>query len=193
MATPHERDTLTTREVARLIGVSKSTVARWVDRGELAAHRTPGGHRRIPRAGLFAFCRERGVPLQEPTRERRCVLVVDDEAVVRAAIVQLINLLDPTIPVLTAEDAFQAGQLFAIYEPAAVLLDLVLPGLDGFTFYERLQEMEGGRDTAVVVITGVRGARQEQRARELGIQRFLRKPLTSAAIAKILAEFLPDE
>lgn len=192
MAPRPTRDTLTTAQAARLIGVSKSTVTRWIDGGELAAHRTPGGHRRIPREALLAFCREHRVPLQEPVQKHHCVLVVDDEAVVRAAMVQLINLLDPGIPVLTAEDAFQAGQLFASYQPAVVFLDLVLPGLDGLAFYERLLEMEGGADTAVVVITGVKGDRMEQRARQMGIQRFLRKPLTSTAIARILEEFLGE-
>jgi CheY-like chemotaxis protein len=120
------------------------------------------------------------------------VLVVDDQAVVRKAIVKLINLLDPAIPVLTAEDAVQAGQQFAKYQPAIVFLDLVLPGADGFTFHNRLREMDGGADTAVVVITGAPGDSVELRARAMGIQRFLRKPLTSAAIALILEEFLPE-
>ncbi len=158
----------------------------------MTAHRTPGGHRRISLHALHGFCRERRVPLLEPVRERRCALVVDDEAVVRRAMVDLINLLDPTIPVLAAEDAFQASQQFATHQPAVVFLDLILPDLDGFHFHAQLQEMEGGSDTAVVVITGVQQDAVEQRARRMGIQRFLRKPLTSAAINLILQEFMPE-
>jgi excisionase family DNA binding protein len=189
---PHPpRETLTTAEVARLMGVSKITVTRWIDGGGLAAHRTPGGHRRIPKPALIDYCRRRPAPLREPLWDRHCALVVDDQPVVRSAMVKLINLLDPVVPVLTAEDAFQAGQLFASYQPRIVFLDLVMPGPDGFTFHDRLREMEGGADTAVVVITGAPGDSVELRARGMGIQRFLRKPLTSAAIALILQEFLP--
>ena len=191
MSRPRHRTAFTTAEVAHHIGVSKSTVVRWIEAGDLEAFRTPGGHRRVTRAALDAFCRGHGVPLVQPLSDRRSVLVVDDEPRVRAAIVQLLNLLDPSVPVLTAEDAFQAGQLFAEHQPAIVLLDLVLPGMNGFHFYDHLMREEGGPETAVVVITGDMRDHIETRARELGIQRFLHKPLTSAAITKILDEFLP--
>lgn len=174
------------------MGVTRTTVSRWIDGDALRAHRTPGGHRRVLRDDLVAFCRARPAPPREPLWPRHCVLVVDDQEVIRSAMVKLINLLDPVIPVLLAEDAIEAGELFARYQPAIVFLDLVMPGQTGFAFHQRLREMDGGEDAAVVVITGAPGDSMEMRARGMGIQRFLRKPLTSAAIALILEEFLPE-
>jgi len=166
-------------------------VVRWIEAGQLAAYRTPGGHRRIRREDIRAFSVERGIPLVEPDEAGRVVLVVDDEPVIRAAMIQLIQKLSPDIPVLTAEDAFQAGQLFARYQPALVFLDLRLPGLDGFQFYEHIRAEDRQGETAVVAITGMNDSDLHQRLRRSGIQRLLRKPFTSRAVHDLLKEFVP--
>ena len=53
----------TTYQVAKHLGVSLPTVVNWVNSGLLAAHRTPGGHRRIARNDIIAFAREHNYPL----------------------------------------------------------------------------------------------------------------------------------
>ena len=60
------RNTLSPKELARAIGVSESSLKRWVDEGVIAATRTSGGHRRIPRNAALAFVRERGYPVLRP-------------------------------------------------------------------------------------------------------------------------------
>lgn len=52
--------------LAPIIGVSESTVKRWIDRGHLRAERTPGGHRRIALADVISFLRARGRALPSP-------------------------------------------------------------------------------------------------------------------------------
>jgi excisionase family DNA binding protein len=54
---------LSTRAAARLCGVHDSTVVRWVEKGLLAAFKTPGGHRRIFRGDLADFMRRYGLPI----------------------------------------------------------------------------------------------------------------------------------
>jgi len=58
--------TFTPRETASLLGVSESSVKRWVDRQRIRADRTAGGHRRIPLAELVRFVREEGMPVMRP-------------------------------------------------------------------------------------------------------------------------------
>ncbi len=185
--------TLTTHAVARLCGVSPGTVVRWIESGRLPAFRTPGGHRRVQRSALLSFCRQHNVPMLEPGNSRRAILVVDDEPLIRGSMVELLAELVPGVPVLTAEDAFQAGQLFDRHHPCLVFLDLVLPGLDGFQLFEYIASTEEGADTAVVAITGSARRGLRQRAEEAGIQRFLRKPFTTESVRRVLEEFLPDE
>ncbi|HEV2852368.1 MAG TPA: helix-turn-helix domain-containing protein [Thermoanaerobaculia bacterium] len=57
---------LSPRDIARAVGVSESSVKRWVDLGRLRAHRTAGGHRRIPLGEVVRFVREAGIPLARP-------------------------------------------------------------------------------------------------------------------------------
>lgn len=55
--------TFSPRELAAIVGVSESSMKRWIDAGELAAARTAGGHRRISRREAVRFIRERGLPV----------------------------------------------------------------------------------------------------------------------------------
>ncbi|MEF8793231.1 excisionase family DNA-binding protein [Thiohalorhabdus sp.] len=60
------QNTLSPKELARAIGVSESSLKRWVDEGTVNAIRTFGGHRRIPRNDALAFVRQQGYPLLRP-------------------------------------------------------------------------------------------------------------------------------
>ncbi len=54
------------RQAASALGVSESSIKRWVDQGRLAAVKTPGGHRRLPVQGLLQFARESGLTVDAP-------------------------------------------------------------------------------------------------------------------------------
>jgi excisionase family DNA binding protein len=181
-------DVLTTLDVARLCGVSRPTVVRWIEGGKLEAYRTPGGHRRVRQSALQTFCREQGVPLVSAEEGHRPVLVVDDEPYIRSAMVKLLQRLAPEIPVLAAEDAFQASKLVARHTPALVFLDLRLPGMDGFTFLEHIRTTEVGRATQVVAISGLSDRDLHLRTERAGFAGLLRKPFTSAAVERLLDE-----
>jgi excisionase family DNA binding protein len=53
----------TTGSVARYCGVSKVTVLRWIEKGNLAAFKLPGGQNRIQRNDFFTFARKHGIPI----------------------------------------------------------------------------------------------------------------------------------
>lgn len=57
---------LSPRQLAQALGVSESSLKRWVDAGKIAAARTDGGHRKIPLAEAVRFIRETGAPLAHP-------------------------------------------------------------------------------------------------------------------------------
>lgn len=59
-------ETFSPKEVAEIIGVSESTVKRWVDAGFIQVHRTKGGHRRIALAEIVQFSRREGMPILRP-------------------------------------------------------------------------------------------------------------------------------
>ncbi len=181
---------LTTVDIARLCGVSRPTVVRWIEAGKLEAYRTAGGHRRVRKSALQAFCREQGVPLVSPEQGHRPVLVVDDEPYIRGAMVRLLQRLAPEVPVFAAEDAFQASQMVARHTPALVFLDLRLPGMDGFRFLEHIRATRGGSEARVVAISGMTDRDLHLQTERAGFAGLLRKPFTSASVERILDELL---
>lgn len=60
------RDTLSPKDFGSAIGVSESSIKRWVDEGRIRAHRTEGGHRRISLPEAVRYVREAGIPLVRP-------------------------------------------------------------------------------------------------------------------------------
>ncbi|MBC8056437.1 MAG: diguanylate cyclase [Rhizobiales bacterium] len=112
------------------------------------------------------------------------VLVVDDDSAVRA---HLAGLLDSAgHRVLEAHDAFWALDLFERHRPDLVLLDVVMPGQDGYWLARQLREREGGQWTPIIFLSG----RDHDEDLALGIEAggddYLVKPITPTVLASKL-------
>jgi excisionase family DNA binding protein len=83
-----EKDVYSTGELAALAHVTKRTIITAIEKGDLRASRTPGGHNRILRDDALDFLRRHNM-LPEPTG--KTVLIVDDESVVRDLIAQVLE------------------------------------------------------------------------------------------------------
>lgn len=105
----------------------------------------------------------------------RPLLVVDDDADLREALQDVLR--DAGYEVLTAANGRQALEVLARAptRPMLVLLDMMMPVLDGAGFLRELNAQPGGRDVPVVVFSASAGAREESEA--LGAQSYLRKPV----------------
>jgi len=169
---------LTTATVANLLQVTPPTVANWVDRGQLAAARTAGGHRRIAIPDLVDFCRRQkfSVP-KELWHAKIRVLVVDDQPEVASWISEEISSLDPNIETRVAHDGFGAGDLVASWGPNVVTLDLRMPGIDGYEVCRRIKAKT--KDTAVIAITAHYSPDVAKRILDCGAQACLAKPVDS--------------
>ena len=140
------------------------------------------------------FMRERGmtVPnelLPGPVR----VAVIDDDRRHVEAVVDTLGELAPSLDIRTAPDGFAAGLLLGSFRPDLVLLDLVMPGLDGFEVLRRLREQPELEGTTVVVISGELSPERIRRCLELGAARCLTKPLSEDDLGAVLTAYLPAE
>lgn len=181
-----EKAVFTTFEAAKLCHVSPLSIINWVNAGRLPAFRTPGGHRRIRREDLARFMRENGIPLPEALRDgsgRARVLVVDDEAGIREVIAESLSHRATPYDVMTAADGFEAGRLVATFRPDVVLLDLRMPGLDGFQVCRTIKGDSETASTVVIAMTGYHTQETEARIVECGALRCLCKPIEPSAIA----------
>jgi excisionase family DNA binding protein len=181
------RNTLSTSKAARLIGVAIGSVAKWIDDGQLTAGRTPGGHRRITRENLIAFLERQKLPIpRELSPSLPRVLIVDDEESVAKWIAEGIKAERPDLETLIALDGFAAGEAVARSHPEVVILDLWMPGMDGFEVCRRIKSSPDSRNTYVIAITGHTAKQAEQKARQCGADAFLPKPLNMRPLLNLL-------
>ncbi len=186
-----DKSVFTTFEAAKLCHVSPLSIINWVNAGRLPAFRTPGGHRRIRREDLVRFMRENGIPLPEDLREssgRPRVLVVDDDAYVRDVLAEHLRTRQKPYEIATAADGFEAGRLVATFRPDVVLLDLRMPGLDGFHVCRAIKASPETAATIVIAMTGFYTSEMEARILECGALRCLAKPVEPSAIGAMLDE-----
>lgn len=183
------KSVFTTFEAAKICHVSPLSIINWVNAGRLAAFRTPGGHRRIRRDDLVRFMRENGMPLPEELREgsgRPRVLVVDDEPAIRDVIAEHLTLRAKPYEVMTAANGFEAGRMVATWRPDVVLLDLRMPGLDGFQVCRTIKADPETSSTVVLAMTGYYTPETEARILECGALRCFAKPVEPSALASVI-------
>jgi excisionase family DNA binding protein len=164
-----EPDWLTLGQAAKFLGVAQSTIRKWSDQGRVPAFYTPGGHRRYRRRDLELFLDRSG-----PGRGGGpLVLVVDDDARVREFIRVNLEMEGYSVAeassgeeALTAIDGSQA--------PDLVLLDVVMPGIDGWQMLQRMQERHGS--IPVIMFSGKVDAASVADAASRGAQGFIAKP-----------------
>ncbi len=186
-----EKDVLTTFEAAKLCRVSYNTIKNWIKRDLLSAYRTAGGHLRIKSDDLRVFCREHGIPMDEKSAPvRRKVLVVDDEESIRVAINDALQSYPERLDVFTASDGFEAGSQMESVRPDIVILDLIMPGMDGFKVCQNIRRSPALNHTKIMVLTGFGSERNIERAQELGADVCLSKPIDRNVLFESIEKLL---
>lgn len=183
--------TLTPGEIARLCDVHQRTVSRWIASGKLKGHQLPGrGDYRVVEADFLAFAESHGLPVSTALANRKTLLVVDDEAPVRAALNRLFSMHGYTV--IEAENSFAAGALLEREQPALITLDLMMPGICLEQVFEFLKAQSHRARIPVFVISAAPEATL-QRARELGAADVIAKPFNNSDILDRIAAVLRKE
>jgi CheY-like chemotaxis protein len=92
--------------------------------------------------------------------------------------------------VRTAGDAQEALAVLATFEPRLILMDLQLPGMDGFELTRRLKADERTRAIVIIALTAYAMKGDEQKARDAGCDGYLSKPIDTTALRAVLARHL---
>lgn len=121
---------------------------------------------------------------------RRKVLIVDDDVDLQRAL--SVRLKASGFDLVVARDGLQAVTMARREKPDAILVDLGLPGGDGFSVIERIQQMEPLRMIPIVVLSARDPAAFEKRARELGAVAYLQKPAVPAELVQTLRVAIGD-
>jgi excisionase family DNA binding protein len=166
----------TTGEAAKVCKVSQQTIIRCFDNGQLKGFRVPGSKfRRIPRESLYKFMKDNGIPTDALESGKRKVLLVDDEV----EIVELINKAlddDGRFEVKIAANGFDAGMMVKEYRPDIIILDVMLPDINGKEVCHRVRSDNTLEEVRIICISGMVEEDRIQELKLAGADDFVRKP-----------------
>jgi excisionase family DNA binding protein len=169
---------LTLGQAAAFLGAAQGTVRKWADGGRLPTYYTPGRHRRFRRVDLDAFlARSRGVPPAGGS-EAADVLVVDDDASLREFI--RVHLEAEGYSVREAGSASEGLAALDEEPPDLILLDVLMPKMDGWEMLRRVQERHGVDAIQVIMYSGE--LEQAQKVEERGAHAFIGKPFDAGKL-----------
>jgi len=180
----------TTGEAAQVCKVSQQTIIRCFDSGRLTGFRVPGSKfRRIPREELLRFMRSNNIPLDALEGAKRRILVVDDDQRIVELLVDILSR-DGRFEVRSASTGYDAGRLTETFRPHLVVLDYMLPDINGNLVCKRLREREDAGRTRVVCISGVVDRQEIQSLLDAGAGRFIKKPFDVQTLVDVMVELL---
>ncbi len=166
----------TTGEAAQVCKVSQQTIIRCFDSGRLNGFRVPGSRfRRIPREELMRFMRTNEIPLEVLESALKRILVVDDDPEI-ASLMHDVFGDDGRFEVRVVHTGYDAGIETERFRPHLIVLDYMLPDINGDIVCQRVRENEGLRDTRVLCVSGVIEAGEVEGLMDSGADGFLKKP-----------------
>jgi excisionase family DNA binding protein len=168
-------DWLTLGQAARYLGVAQSTIRKWSDQGRLPAFYTPGGHRRYRQRDLDAFVAgSSGATTPSRTRPAPLVLIVDDDPRIREFV--RVNLEMDGFAVREAGSADEGLAALEAEPPDLILLDVMMPQVDGWEMLQRVRERHGVDSIQVIMFSGQVDEDAMDQAEAGGAQAFVGKP-----------------
>ncbi|MCK5509550.1 MAG: response regulator [Desulfobacterales bacterium] len=163
-------------EAAKICVVGRTTMWRWVKSGRLKAAAGPGGHYRILKNDLHSFARRQGIsPVSGTHFTGARILVVDDDATIRDVLLQF--LTESGYLVTVAVDGFDTGIKVSEFKPELILMDLIMPGMDGVEACRRIKDNPGTSGIRVLMITGFDTPENREKAKQAGADGYLVKPI----------------
>jgi excisionase family DNA binding protein len=184
-----DKQVFTTGEAAEVCKVSQQTIIRCFDSGRLGGFRVPGSRfRRIPRSELIRFMRTNEIPLESLGDERNRVLVVDDDPQILAIVHEALG--DGRYEIRTATNGYDAGILTEQFRPAVILLDYMLPDVNGSVVCERIRSNPDYAGTRVVFVSGVADDAEAARLLAAGADAFVRKPFRADELQRVVSRLV---
>jgi twitching motility two-component system response regulator PilH len=180
---------LTLGQAATYLGVAQSTVRKWSDGGRLPAFYTPGGHRRFRRADLDSFLAGSSGG-GAASSAQSVVLIVDDDEQLREFI--RVNLEMDGYVVREAGSAEEGLAALEDEPPDLVLLDVMMPRVDGFEMLRKMQEEHGRGSVPVIMFSGKVDEETASRAAREGAQAFIGKPFDPQALIESTKQLLSN-
>ena len=161
----------TPNDVGALLGVHHNTIKNWIKSKQVVAFQTVGGHYRVPRREVVRLIKNRGLSVPDELQgPMGLVYVVDDDELIRRA---MDDYLSTDYEVYTFNNGFEALMQIGRLKPDLLVLDIYMPGIDGFAMVRKLRQDDKLVNLRVVGMSGKVVSKED--ARKAGFDEFYEK------------------
>jgi len=186
---------LTTGEAADICGVRTNTIKSWIRKGDLKGVMLPGGHWRIPKQTFVHFLQAWNIPVPEPLLRGEAparILAVDDDPQAHEFIRGAMEVAQYPTEVYTESDGYSGLIQIGRIQPQLLVLDIMMPGINGLEFIHRLKaQPELSGTMRILVLTGAKDGRLLMRKlKEAGPDEILFKPVGVQHFTKTVGRLL---
>ena len=169
-----EQRAYTTFEAAKICHVTHHSIKNWIKQGLIKASRTPGGHYRILEEDLDAFREQFDMFPRDKVDAKKRVMIVDDDPDALALMERI--LTDEGFELIKVSNATEVGLKAAQLSPDLILLDFLMPEINGFEVAKALRDNELTRSTPIMAVTCLTKEQDIERIFACGADEYLAKP-----------------
>ncbi len=184
----------TTYEIAEHCHVTPRTVVQWINEDKLKAYRTPGNHSRIEAAEFLNFLRRYNMPvpselISEDSGGRKRILIVDDDRGIVDAIQRFLRR-EKIYDLEVAYDGFEGGQKLADFKPDLIILDIKMPGLNGYEVCSHIRSKLENKSIKILLVSGTIDQNEIQQVETSGANDYLAKPFSNRSLKEKIENLL---
>ncbi|MEM9884133.1 MAG: response regulator, partial [Planctomycetota bacterium] len=185
-----DKQVYTTGEAAEVCKVSQQTIIRCFDAGRLQGFRVPGSRfRRIPRDELIRFMKANDIPTDGFQTGKKKILVVDDDPGITELFADVLGQ-DPRFEVRSAATGYDAGVVSAAFKPDLMILDFMLPDVNGNVVCQTVRDSDALKDMKIVIVSGVVNREEIDGLLAAGADEFVKKPFDLEALLQRVESLL---
>ena len=186
--TDRELKAYTTFEAAKICHVTHHSIKNWIKQGLIRASRTPGGHYRILEDDLDAFREEYDMFPRDKGPSKQRVMIVDDDPDALAMMETI--LTEEGYELIKVSNATEVGLKAAQLSPDLILLDFLMPEIDGFEVSKALRDNELTRSIPIMAVTCLSKEDDIERIFESGADEYLAKPFKVEQLLEKVQELI---
>ncbi len=182
-------------EAAQICRVTTRTINYWIKAGKLKAYTTPGGHFRIWPNDLRDFLKAYNMNMSSELgkeRRRKVLIIESDEAYSDMMRNILLDKFDDC-EFHNSHDGYEALIILGDLKPDLVVLDLTMPGVDGFRMLELISDRSAVHPLKILVLSGSSSSATVERLRRSRVNRWLTKPVSTAELIHSVQNLLTKE
>lgn len=182
----------TTGKIAGLCHVTYRCVLKWIEGGKLNSYRTPGGHNRVRKKDFLHFLKKYNMPVPDEldvAAYKKRVLIVDDDRNMVESVKDILGMQNK-YEVDTAYDGFDAGRKFFIFKPDFLILDIRMPGLDGYDVARKVKQSPKGNKIKIIAISGYFKQEKKEKILSMGVDACISKPFKPEKLLQKIEELL---